>query len=228
MTRPLAVLRPEPGNAATVARARAAGFATIALPLFDVRPLAWVPPDPARFDALLLTSASTLRWGGPALARYTGLPVYAVGANTAAAAAAAGFSVALTGTSDAAALLALASGAGVRRALHLTGRERSGAAGDAVAATVPVYASDAVAIAAADLAPLSHATALLHSPRAARRLGALIDAAGLRRADLAIAAFSPAVAQAAGTRWAAVAIAAAPTDQALFDAARSIGPPPSH
>ncbi len=78
--KPLAVLRPEPGNAATAARIAAAGARTIRLPLFAVGPLAWTPPDPAVHDALLLTSANAVRQAGPGLAGYRTLPVHAVGA----------------------------------------------------------------------------------------------------------------------------------------------------
>ncbi|PMX56216.1 uroporphyrinogen-III synthase, partial [Pseudomonas sp. FW305-33] len=35
----LTVLRPEPGNAATIARAQAAGFKTVSVPLFAVQAL---------------------------------------------------------------------------------------------------------------------------------------------------------------------------------------------
>ena len=73
MTRVLAVLRPEPGNAATRERAEIAGFATVALPLFEVRALAWDAPDPGAFDALILTSANALRFGGGGLAAFTSL-----------------------------------------------------------------------------------------------------------------------------------------------------------
>jgi uroporphyrinogen-III synthase len=37
MTRSLAVLRPEPGNAATAARIEARGLTAIRLPLFEMR-----------------------------------------------------------------------------------------------------------------------------------------------------------------------------------------------
>ncbi len=89
MTR-LVVLRPEPGAAATVARAEAMGFAAIAAPLFAVTPLDWTPPEEP-VDAVMMTSANAARHGGPGLARYRDLPLYAVGPETAAAARAAGF-----------------------------------------------------------------------------------------------------------------------------------------
>lgn len=212
----LAVLRPEPGNAATVGRARAAGFDTLALPLFAIRPLAWDVPDPLAHDALLLTSANTLRFGGTGLARLCMLPVCAVGGHTAAAARAHGFEVVLTGERDASALLVAARERGVERALHLTGRNRTLREGGIIARIVPVYDSAALAIDPVMLAGLHGTVALLHSTRAARRLAALLGPAG--RAAVAIAAFGPAIAAAAGTGWAAVVTAETPDDAALFTA----------
>ena len=113
MSRPIAVLRPEPGNGATVAAIEAAGGMAIRLPLFAAAPVAWHAPDPAAFDALLLTSANALRHGGPELAALRSLPVHAVGGATAAAARQAGFAVAHAGTGDGAALVAAAEAAGV-------------------------------------------------------------------------------------------------------------------
>ncbi|PTS81075.1 uroporphyrinogen-III synthase, partial [Sphingomonas sp. HMWF008] len=61
-----------------------------------------------------------------------------------------------------------------------------------------------------------------HSARAARRLAELLDAAGIDRSRVALAAFSPAIAVAAGVGWSAITSAATPDDAALFAAARSI------
>lgn len=224
MSRPIAVLRPEPGNAATVARCRTAGLETIALPLFAVIPLDWEAPDAAAFDALLLTSANAVRHAGHALASLSMLPVLAVGAATARAAAAAGLSVALTGSGDAAALMAEAAAAGTRRALHLGGRETTVAMTGIVAQSISVYASEPDDIDPADLAMLTGSTALLHSARAAMRLGELIDRAGLTRQSIAIAAISPAVALAADRGWGALTVAATPDDAALIAAARRLDP----
>ena len=221
MTRPLAVLRPEPGNAATVARATAAGFATVSLPLFAVQPLAWEVPSASDFDAVIVTSANALRCAGTGLAALTGLPVLAVGPHTAAAARKAGFDVMATGDGDGAEIAALAAGHGVSRALHLTGRDRTLDVGGVIAAVVPVYRSVAVPVPPEALQALIGTIALLHSARAARRLAGLIDTAGIARSHVAIAAFSPAIATAAGSAWAAIASAAAPNDEALFAAARN-------
>jgi uroporphyrinogen-III synthase len=221
VTRPLAVLRPEPGNAATVARAEAAGFATVALPLFAVRALAWDAPDPHDHDALILTSANALRFGGAGLVALTALPVLAVGPHTAAAATAAGFDVVAVGDGSARDIVATATARGTTRALHLAGQDRTLAAGGPIAAVVPVYESAALPIDPAAIQALAGATALLHSARAARRLAQLLHAPALR-GTVALAAFSTAIAEAAGPGWAGVAAAATPDDAALFAAARML------
>lgn len=225
MSRPIAVLRPEPGNAATVARCRTAGLETIALPLFTVVPLDWAAPDATAFDALLLTSANAVRHAGPALAGLSVLPVLAVGAATARAAAAAGLSVTLTGSGDAAALVAKAAAAGTQRALHLGGRDTTVEVAGIVAESISVYASEPDDIDPADLAMLAGSTALLHSARAAVRLGELIDRAGVTRKSISIAAISPAVALAADRGWGALTVAATPNDAALIAAARRLDSP---
>jgi uroporphyrinogen-III synthase len=216
--RPVAVLRPEPGNAATAARAEAMGLTAIRLPLFAVRPVAWHCPDPAGHDALILTSANAVRHGGPALAGLRGLPVLAVGAATAAAAREAGFEVVETGDRDATALIALADARGVARALYLGGRERMVPPGGPITAAVTVYASDALPIPAEAIRHLSGTVVLLHSARAARRFAALAR----DRDRYRIATLSPAVRDAAGPGWDAIAVAAAPVDAALLAAARSL------
>ena len=209
-----AVLRPEPGNSATAARLRALGHRVVQLPLFEVAPLGWSPPDPAGFDALLLTSANAVRHAGPGLAELEALPVLAVGAATAAAARAAGVTVAIT--ADAAALIGAAQGHA--RLLHLSGQETTVSGDERVAQAIPVYASNPRTVTATELQTLAGTTALLHSARAAQLLGDLVDAAGIDRATIALAALSPAVAAAAGDGWARIAIAAAPTDSALIAA----------
>ena len=212
MSRRLVVVRPEPGNARTVAAAIAAGWEAEPLPLFAVRPLAWTPPDPAGFDALLLTSANAVRQGGPGLAALAGLPVLAVGAVTASAARDAGLAVALTGERDGAALVTLAGAHGFHRLLHLSGRERHVLP---AAAAIAVYASEPVAP-PPDLAErLAEATVLVHSTRAARRLARLVG----DRSTTTLAAISPAVLAAAGAGWRGAVAAGRPTDTALLAAA---------
>ena len=215
MTRALAVLRPEPGNAATAARIAALGMTAIRLPLFEVRPLAWTPPDPELHDALILTSANTLRHAGPGLAELDMLPVFAVGRTTAEAARNAGFQVVSVGSKDAAALLAHARTRGIARALYLGGRDRMIVPGGIVATTVSVYASVALPMNGGQIEAVRDSVVLLHSVRAAQAFAELANERGLYR----IAAISSAVLHAAGTGWAGVIAAAEPTDDALLAAA---------
>lgn len=208
------VLRPEPGNAATTARLTANGMTVRSCPLFAVEPVTWTPPDPVGFDSLLLTSANAVRHAGPALRALAGLPVLAVGTATAAAAERAGLSVALTGTTHAAALLAQARARGWRRSLHLAGEDRHDLPD---VSTITVYRSAALSIAPAEVAAWVDHVALLHSPRAARRFADLADATSTR-ASIAVAALSPAVADAAGSGWREAVTAEHPRDDLLVAA----------
>ena len=220
--KPLLVLRPQPGADATVAKAAAMGLHAIATPLFSVAPLAWTPPDPAGIDAILMTSANAARHGGQGLRTLAALPVLAVGAATAAAARAAGFSEVIEGDRDGAALLKRAADQGFTRLLHLAGRDHMDLPlpGGSMERRI-VYAADAVRDLPAEAGELlaRDAVVLCHSPRAASLFGRLIDKDGLPRARIAIAALSEAVGQAAGSGWAAVKLGSAPNDDALLEIA---------
>lgn len=206
MTRPIGVLRPEPGNAATAARIEALGLVALRLPLFAVRALDWEVPSGERYDGLLVTSANAFRHGGAELDRLKALPVHVVGEATAEAARAAGFAVVQTGSG----------GIDDMRIdgtlLHLAGREHRALPGVDV---VALYASDPLN---PDLMPLIGGVALLHSPRAAARLAELVA----DRSDIAIAAISAAARDVAGDGWRAIAVADATTDVALVAAARGL------
>lgn len=223
MTRglPLIVTRPEPGNAATVARAAALGLDARAMPLFAARALPWTPPAAGDFDVLLLTSAQAVRLAGPQIAGLAALPVYAVGDATAATAAAAGLEVARTGDADAQRLLDAMASEKIDRILWLCGRDRS--AFDPRGMTLqplPCYTVDPV-----DPPPewsgliAAPAVILAHSARAARRIAAL---AGASRAQLALVAISPAVAVAAGSGWAERTASEPPTDAGMLALAAAL------
>ena len=214
------VLRPEPGNARTVARLETASLATVAMPLFVVAPVAWTAPDPAQFDALLLTSANAVRHGGALLDRFRALPVVAVGPVTAAAARARGFTIAASGPGGGEAAVALAHEHGFGRLLHLAGRDRTGPL--RVRETIAVYASERVPIATGAMRCCRGQVVLLHSARAARRAATLIDRDRAERGTIRLAAISAAVAEAAGEGWGTVGSAAAPTDAALVRLARDL------
>ena len=68
------ILRPQPGADESAARARALGLDPVVAPLFTVRPLAWEAPNPADFDAVMMTSANAARFGGDGLTPFIDLP----------------------------------------------------------------------------------------------------------------------------------------------------------
>ena len=197
------------GASATVERAREQGLDAFALPLFEIVPLDWDPPDASQFDGILLTSVNALRHGGGGLKALLGLPAYAVGEATAKAARAAGFAIAATGTAGIESLLGSIDRG--LRLVHPCGRDRIEVQSARQSITpVPVY--EARAIAVTGLKRLEGCVIMIHSPRAARRLAELVD----DRSSMAIAAISPAVAEAAGADWGKVEAANVPTDRALL------------
>ncbi|CAA9501352.1 MAG: Uroporphyrinogen-III synthase [uncultured Sphingomonas sp.] len=210
------MLRPEPGASATLARARALALEAFAVPLFAVEPLAWTAPDPSAFDGLLLTSGNAIRHAGPELRKLHGLPVHAVGAATAEAAAAAGLTVATVGTGGIEKLLGrLPPGLHL---LHLCGEHRRSAeAWGGRVTPVPVYRSAAIA-SPPDLHRLEDAVALVHSPRAGRRLAQLVR----RREQIAVAAISAVAGEACGGGWQEIGVAEQPTDDAVLSLAASL------
>lgn len=221
---PLVVIRPEPGNAATVAAARQLRMEAHGFALFEIAPKSWEAMPPDQFDALLLGSAQVLRHGGRGLAALKSLPVYAVGETTAQAAREAGFTVVRTGESNLQALLAQLDPAH-RRLLRLAGEER-------VAVTLPkgvtmdervVYASLARPFPPELTGLLSEpAIIALHSAEAARHLASQCVGHGIKRARIRIAAMSNRIAAAAGDGWGEVAVASYPEDKALLALARQM------
>jgi uroporphyrinogen-III synthase len=201
------------------------GFDPVVAPILALRPLAWQPPDPAGFDALLFTSANAARLGGSGLDRLRQLRSYAVGDATGAAVAAAGFDEIRIGSGDAAEVAALAAADGVSRLLHLCGREHKPLASAGVAITsCIVYAADTVAPlpASAIQALRGGAIVLLHSARAASHLATLVDSAGISRDRATLVAISEATAAAAGQGWRQSAAAARPREDALLELAAKL------
>jgi uroporphyrinogen-III synthase len=192
------------------------GLDPVVAPIFTVRAVDWAPPAKA-YDAILFTSGNAARCAG----RVPEGPCYAVGEATAAAARAAGFADVRTGPADGAAVTAMMAADGVRRALHLCGRDHRPVEHPAM--TVErriVYAADAAAelpVAARDALGRS-ALVLLHSPRAAETFARMVP----ERSGVRIAAISPAAADAAGEGWTALHVAAVPRDEALLELAAGL------
>jgi uroporphyrinogen-III synthase len=221
----LLIIRPLPGSDATADRAVAAGFTPIVMPLFAVSPATWAVPDAAEYDAILVTSANALRHGGAELSKLKRLPVYAVGAATAATAQQSGFTVAASGEGGGTDILQIASNDKCRRIVWLAGANtiKLDALPGMQLDQIIVYQSAALAGPAdfADILRQKDLVAALHSPRAARHFASQCDINGVDRSAIMLAALSPAVAIAAGQGWRDVAIADAPNDDALLSAAKS-------
>lgn len=218
------VTRPQPG--ATAARWRGRGATVTVAPLLDVAARAWEPPAVPP-DAVAFTSANGVRLAGPGAKPYHHLPAFAVGTATARAARDAGWTDVRDGGGTAAALFAAAHAAGIETLLHLAGADRVAAA---VAAGLTVVVREVYAATLLDLP--AHVAALLdtgrvdavllYSPRTAAHFASQVDAGGIDRTGVALAALSPAVAAAAGAGWRAVAVAATPDDAALFAAVTAL------
>jgi uroporphyrinogen-III synthase len=218
MTQPILVLRPEPGNAETMARLADKGLEAISLPLFEMRPLEWRAPDPRPFTGVMLTSANALRHAGADLASLFHLPAFAVGEATAQAARDAGFLSVVTGESTVARLLSHISTLGDHILIHLCGEDRTEVPLPPRLSlfAIPVYRADALdRVEALRQLGTASTVAMLHSPRAARHFADQADAAGVARGNIAIAATSHTVMSAAGTGWRGRAVADRTGDEAL-------------
>ena len=239
MSLPLIILRPQPGCAATLAAARAAGLDAHGFPLFTAEARRWDAPDPVTIDALLIGSANAIRLAGsgpsgPALAKYAGKPTYAVGAATAEACRAAGLDVITVGSGGLQCLMGDLDPRH-RHLLRLGARDRVPLVPpDHVIITErEVYTSEAMPL-PGPLALLLTARALkgavvmLHSARAASHFAAECARLDIPRHRLHLAALAPRIAAAAkkgiaggegitaDEGWASLATAATPDDPALL------------
>ncbi|RDV01600.1 uroporphyrinogen-III synthase [Sphingorhabdus pulchriflava] len=221
----LLIIRPQPGNDASAKRAREAGFKVTQFPFFKVRACPWSAPDPARYDALLITSANAIRHAGPQLDMLRHLPVHSVGVRSGDQARQAGLGVQSEGTADAAQALQAAADAGHHRLLWLAGEDHQHLAPPpdmivdqrVVYASVPLEPDSAMAEAV-----LRSDVIALHSARAAQRLAALVEQWQYPRTAITIACFSQAISDAAGPGWRAVVIAERPEDSALLSAVQCL------
>ncbi|MEO9599838.1 uroporphyrinogen-III synthase [Parasphingorhabdus sp.] len=224
MTLPLLILRPLDGALQTEQRAKDLGLTAVVDPLFAVEPIRWLGPEPQDFDALLLTSANALKYGGGQLESYRSLPVLAVGAKTAMAAKSAGFDVAQTGKSGAQDLLRQFKDGQYQNILWLTGEQYTDvSAKQRHVHIIPIYRAKAIALGARAQSCLAdQAVILLHSVRAAEHLVSELDRLGLSKNSHHVLAFSRKVAEAAGQGWKSIQTAEHPDDDALLSRASEL------
>lgn len=218
VTVPVVVIRPEPGNAATCAAARAMGLAPLSASLFEIEPLAWDVPEGV-FDAILAGSANVFRHGGESLRALREVPVIAVGETTAQAARDAGFAVSHTGEGGLQPVVAtLPQG----NYLRIAGEDRVplDPAQDVRIATVVAYAARRRTFPAHLVEALQSPTVvLLHSGEAAAHFSQECDALGIARERHHLACLAPRIAQRAGEGWARVAVASSRTDKEVLELA---------
>jgi uroporphyrinogen-III synthase len=220
---PLLLLRPQPGNDASAARARARGLEVIQIPLFEIVPVDVGPLPSGPFDALLVTSANGARFGAEALAAHAHLPLYAVGEATAQATRAQGHDHVIVGGGDARSTVPMILAGGHAHILHICAADvRPFDPCGLIITRYHVYQSaerDEATVRSA-ITQVQRAVVAVHSPRAGRRLAALISPE--RRAHFHIAAISAAAAEASGEGWASLAVSAAPDDTALLACAEAL------
>jgi uroporphyrinogen-III synthase len=222
MSKRLILLRPQPGNDQSAERARALGLDVVQIPLFEIVPVEEGALPDGPYDALLVTSANGARHGEQVLRRFADLPVYVVGETSAEAVRANGAREVHLGGGDAASTVPLIAAAGHRAVLHLCGEDVRPF--DPLGLTISrhiVYRSeprDARAFTKA-LASRPPAVLAVHSPRAGRRLNALMPPAHRNHMLIAI---SEAAAAGAGRGWRAIHVSPTPDDSALLDLARTL------
>ncbi len=217
MSRPLVILRPEPGCSETLVAARKRGLEAIGASLFEIEPVDWTLHDAAAVDALLIGSANAFRHGGEGLRVLRALPVWAVGKRTAAVARDFGFGVERTGCGGLQKLIEKV--AAPTRFLRLTGEAHLALdppAGVTIVQRI-VYRAAPRSLSETAVSVLRRGgVAALHSAEAARHFADECDRLSIPRAAVSIAALGPRVADAAGAGWQSVRVAGETSDPALL------------
>jgi uroporphyrinogen-III synthase len=221
MTKPVFIFRPEPGNSASCARASKLGLEPISIPLFRIESVPWESPDPKNYTAIMMTSANAARFAGAQLGQFTHIPLFAVGAVTAASARDSGFASVVSGEQNVAHLLATFATLGPQKILHLCGEDRVVLASSGLEVDERVvYRSVPIPRDLTNLFSVSKpVVCLVHSPRAGERFAELCDAQHVEKSKISIVAISEAAERALGPGWEKVAIAANPRDDAMLQLA---------
>lgn len=211
-------IRAEPGLSATIETGMGIELDIAGYPLSRVEAVHWDVPSTDRFDALLVGSANSFRFGGNSLAKLQRLPVFAVGEVTANMARTHGFTVEKTGEGGLQSLLDSLPDTPLRL-LRLTG-ERNVALDPAP----HIRISDRVVYRTVELSiPKDFASALsnkslilLYSAGSAEHFAAECDRLNIARDTISLAALGPRILAAAGDGWAEARSAVNPTETALL------------
>ncbi len=119
----LILLRPYESAQQSATVARDKGFDPLIAPVSDIKRVPWNAPPASNFDAIMITSANALRYGGEEIQQYKQLPLFAVGRATAKLAQDMGFTLAAIGKGGAKALWPLINQSNAMRILRLVGRD---------------------------------------------------------------------------------------------------------
>lgn len=218
MTRPVFVLRPEPGLTATLVAAFEKGIPARGIPLSEVQPEDWnAPAEP--FDALLIGSANAIRHAGKELEKVAHLPVLAVGETTADVARQAGLTIEKVGQGGLQKLLDQLSD-NPRKLLRLAGEKHLKLAvpEHLSIATQIVYRAHYRALSPAQKALLSEGSIImLHSGETAQHFLMECERLRMAKGGLTLVAMAPRIAEMAGEGWGSLHIATAPSDAAVLD-----------
>lgn len=217
-------IRPEPALSETVDLANELDLPVQGFALSRAMACEWTAPDTENFDAILAGSANVFRHGGDELSKLTSLPVLAVGAKTAGAAAKAGFRVRMTGEGGLQVLLD-ALDQSPRRLLRLSAREhvRLNWPKHITAQTCIVYEMEQLDISQAQAEMLQDsAIILLYSASSAAHFQQQCVQLGINIRQITIAALGPRIAEAAGDGWASVHASEKPSEAELLALAQRL------
>ena len=215
------ITRAQPGAARSAARLTALGFTPVIAPLLTIRPLPEAlnaAPPLSTVAALAFTSPNGVAAFAALTPEFRALPVFAVGDATAEAAREAGFTDARSAAGDVHDLARLIAASPIQGLILAPGaREPSGD----LSALLPDHAVQRLPIYAAvetDAAPPADFDAvMLHSPRAARALAAILTPhAAAQRLAVCISAAASAPLAALG--FAEIRIADAPDEASMLTA----------
>jgi len=223
------ITRPEPGAGETAARVAALGFSPIIAPVVTIRALPARLPPADNLQAILVASGNALGGIPPSHRR---LPMFAVGAATAARAHAAGFAIVSSADGDADALIRLvtrACDAAGAPLLLLAGRDQ----GVALAGALRAHGFHVIRRVTYTAAPVPHlpatardalragtlAAALFFSADTARHFVRLLGRARLHEAVRTVDALAiggPAAVALQALPWRRIRVAARPNQDAML------------
>ena len=209
------ITRAQPGADRTARRLTALGYEPVVAPVLTLRPLPFDPPAPDAVAALAFTSANGVAAFAQAAVPFHAMPVFTVGAATAEAARAAGFTNVQSADGDAHDLARLlteaATGPVLAPGALQPAADLQALTGPAVRiAPLPVY--DAIAT---DTPAPAFDTVLIHSPRAGRAVAARLTPEAAR-GHIAVAISSAAAQPLTALPFTEIRTAAAPNEAALL------------